>query len=271
VARFVSLDGTSTKTAQFREAARALGIRHRSRNISVMQAEIKEVLRTSRLMLVIDEAHFLLSQTLHGHGRPELLDWINTAVCNPPSPVALICTPQFMECMERAVRRSGWNFRQFKRRCKRYCRLPKKNTPEDIRAVARYLLPEADNATIKQIVAYEALSKRDLSAVGDALREAKLLAEESGAKKVTFEHVRHAIHEVLLVSDGVWAEMERGLRDQPRGRQALPEAPVPDPEATLEPAETPDREMAPRLSSAAYTRNRMQFRQTAPALVEAPA
>ena len=38
---------------------------------------------------------------------------------------------------------------------------------QDVEAVARKLLPGADKATIKQIMAYEALSKRDLSAVGD--------------------------------------------------------------------------------------------------------
>ena len=58
-ARFVSLDGTSTKTTQFRELARALGVGHGYKSkVSGMQANVKEVLRVSRLMPVIDEAHF---------------------------------------------------------------------------------------------------------------------------------------------------------------------------------------------------------------------
>ena len=144
--------------------------------------------------------------------------------------------------MERAAGQVGWNYRQFRRRCKRYVRLPQKNTPEDIEAVARHLLPGSDKATIKQVVAYEALSKRDLSAVGDVVREAKLLAEEDGASKVTFEHVKRAIYEVLIVSDVPWAEMEKRLQHQKLGRKASRQAPALEPEASQEPAETRGRD-----------------------------
>src|ERR1035438_3041398 len=162
-ARFVSLDGTSTKTTHFRELARALGIGHGyTSKVSEMQAKVKEVLRVSQLMPVIDEAHFFFNQGPRMYTRPEMLDWIDTALCNPPLPVALITTPQFLICMERAASQVEWNYRQFRRRCKRYVRLAPKNTPADIEAVARKLLPGADKATIKQIMAYEALSKRDL-------------------------------------------------------------------------------------------------------------
>ena len=247
VARFISLDGTSTKTTHFREFARALGVGcGGSRKATEMQAGVKEVLQSSHLMPVIDEAHFFFRQGPRMSTRPEMLDWIDTALCNPPLPVALCTTPQFMTCMERAASQVGWNYMQFKRRCKRYCRLPVKNTPEDIEAVARHLLPGADKATIKQVVAYEALSKRDLSAVGDVVREARLQAEEAGAKKVSFEHVNRAIHEVLLVSDVPWAEMEKRLRDKQRGRKAMPEAPALAPEPVQERAETPEREDFPR-------------------------
>jgi hypothetical protein len=132
-------------------------------------------------------------------------------------------------------------------------------------------LPGADRATIKQVVAYEALSKRDLSAVGDVVREARLLAEEAGAKKVAFEHVNRAIHEVLLVSDVPWAEMERRIRDKQRGRKAMPEAPLLASEVTQERADTRSRAITPRLLPEAQSGNRLRFRETSPALVEAPA
>jgi hypothetical protein len=198
--------------------------------------------------------------------RPEMLDWIDTALCNPPLPVALVTTPQFMKCLERAADQVDWNYRQFKRRCKRYCRLPAKNTPEDVEAVACHLMPKADRATIKQIVAYEALSKRDLSAVGDVVRESKLLAEQEGAAKVTFEHVNRAIHEVLLVSDLPWAEMEKRLRNQKPGRRALPEAPALAPEPAQEPAETRERDINPRVSTGAVGGSRLRFHAADPAL-----
>jgi hypothetical protein len=227
VARFITLDGTNTKTSHFTQFAKALGVGHsNSHKVSQMQANVKEVLLASRLMPVIDEAHFFFNQAPRVKTRPEMMDWIDTALCNralcnppnPPLPVALVTTPQFLICVERAASQVEWNYRQFRRRS-RYVRLARKNTPEDIEAVARTLLPGADKPTIKQVIAYEALSKRDLSAVGDVAREAKLLAEEAGASSVTFEHVRRAIHEVLIVSDVPWAEMEKRLQQRQLGRK----------------------------------------------------
>jgi hypothetical protein len=172
--------------------------------------------------------------------------------------------------MERAAGQVGWNYRQFRRRCKRYVRLAAKNTPEDVEAVARKLLPGADKATIKQIMAYEALSKRDLSAVGDVVREAKLLAEEDGASKVTFEHVNRAIHGVLLISDVPWAEMERRLQQKQAGRKAARDAFTVAPEAAPEPADTRGRDILPRLSPGAANGNRMRFREPVAAPVSEP-
>ena len=132
------------------------------------------------------------------------------------------------------------------------------------------LLPGADKATIKQIMAYEALSKRDLSAVGDVVREAKLLADEDGASQVTFEHVQRAIYEVLIPSDVPWAEMEKRLQLRKLGRRATPQAPALEPEASQEPAETRGRDISPRLSPGATSGSRMRFQATDRALVSDP-
>ena len=247
VARFVDLRGISTKTSHFRVLARALGVGHGySSKVSEMQAKVEEVLQVSQLMPVIDEAHYFFNQGPRMYTRPEMLDWIDTALCNPPLPVALITTPQFLICMERAASQVGWNYRQFRRRCKRYVRLAPKNAPQDIEAVARHLLPEADKATIKLILAYEAMSKRDLSAVGDVVREAKLMAEEDGARRVTFEHVKRAIHEVLIASDVPWAEMEKRLQHRKFGHKAPRNVPTAAPEAVPQPPEPLEREISPR-------------------------
>ena len=275
LARSSSLKGITTKTAQFRALAQSFGVSHgNSRKASEMQASVEEVLRISGLMLIIDEAHHCFNQGPRMYTRPEMLDWIDTALCNPPLPVALITTPQFLICMERAAGQVGWNYRQFRRRCKRYVTLAPKNSHEDIEAVARKLLPGADRATIKQMMAYEALSKRDLSAVGDVAREAKLLAEEDGAHQVTFEHVKRAIHEVLLVSDVPWAEMEKRLKHQKLGRKVLRYstdiAAEAAPEAAQEPAETRGRDISPRLAPSAPRGSRMRLQEPVSALIHEP-
>jgi hypothetical protein len=220
-ARFVSLKGVSTKTTQFRAMSLALGVTHgSSRKSGEMQAGVEEVLRLSGLMPVIDEAHFFFNQGPRMYTRPEMLDWIDTALCNPPLPVALIATPQFLDCIQKAAVQTGWNYLQFKRRCKRLEVLPDKNTVADIEAVARKLAPGATTPAIKEIVGYAMLSRRDLSAVGDVVREAKLLAEQTGADTLTYDHIKSAVHEVLLPSDQPWAELDRRIKEARPGRQA---------------------------------------------------
>jgi hypothetical protein len=65
VARFVSLKGIANKTTAFREIAKALGIASSyTRTATDMQARIEDVLKRSKLLVVIDEAHFLFNQGL---------------------------------------------------------------------------------------------------------------------------------------------------------------------------------------------------------------
>ncbi len=40
-----------------------------------MQARIEDVLKRSKLMLVMDEAHFVFNQSRRMYSRPELVDW----------------------------------------------------------------------------------------------------------------------------------------------------------------------------------------------------
>jgi hypothetical protein len=85
VARFVNLIGTNTKTSHFTQFAKALGIGHGSSyKVSEMQGTIQKVLQSSHLMPVIDEAHYFFNQAPRMKTRPEMLDWIDTALCNPP-------------------------------------------------------------------------------------------------------------------------------------------------------------------------------------------
>src|SRR6185437_8930958 len=127
-ARFVTLKGINNKTTAFREIGKALGIVGAGYKSTELQARIEDVLQRSKLMLVIDEAHFIFNQGNRVYTRPELVDWIDTAIANRKIPVALVSTPQFMICMTRAASQVDWNFRQFRRRVRRYVKLPAKNT-----------------------------------------------------------------------------------------------------------------------------------------------
>ena len=97
-----------------------------------MQARVEDVLQRSKLMLVFDEAHFLFNQSPRIYSRPELIDWIDTALCNHDVPLALVTTPQFIHCVKRAENQVGWNWRQFRRRVRRWVQLPEWNTTADL-------------------------------------------------------------------------------------------------------------------------------------------
>lgn len=206
-ARFVSLKGITNKTTAFREIAKALGIASSyTRTTPEMQARIEDVLKRSKLMLVVDEAHFVFNQSRRMYSRPELVDWIDTAVCNRGVPIALVTTPQFIVCMTRCADQVEWNYRQFRRRVKRWVELPKTNTEDDIKAVVRTVFKNADAQMVSLIVGYALLSKRDLSAVGDVADEVRAMLGSDDLSKATLRQVHRAIHEYLLLSDKTFLE-----------------------------------------------------------------
>ena len=92
-ARLVSLSGITHKTGLFRALAKELGIgSSSSRSSTEIQTRIEDQLHRSRLMIIFDEAHHLFSSSERVYSRPELVDWINTALFNHRVPVGLICT-----------------------------------------------------------------------------------------------------------------------------------------------------------------------------------
>ncbi len=151
--RLVSLSGISNKTGVFRAIAKALGLASSyARTATEMQARIEDVLQRSRLVLLIDEAHYLLSSAERVYTVPELVNWINTALYNHLVPVALITTPQFRARVDRVEKQTTWNAEQLKRRIKRFCQLPAKPRTVDLENVTRKLLPGASEVQLDYIV-----------------------------------------------------------------------------------------------------------------------
>ncbi len=236
-ARFVSLKGITSKTTTFREFARALGIASSySRTATDMMERVEDVLKRSKIMLVVDEAHFLFNQSRRMYSLPELVDWIDTAICNHGIPIALVTTPQFITCMTRAADQVGWNYRQFRRRVKRWIKLPEKNTEQDIRAVARNVFKKADAGMINQITAYVLLSTRDLSAIGDVADEVRAMLGSDDLSMAKLEHVTRAIHEFQLPSDKAFLEGMAVARST--GRKTIPKPAPPVMEDSSQETET---------------------------------
>ena len=227
-ARYADLTGVTSKTTIFRAIAKALGIASSySRTATEMQARIEEVLQRSRLVLVFDEAHFLFNQSSRIYTRPEIVDWIDTALCNHDVPVALVTTPQFINCVKRAESQVGWNWRQFRRRVRRWVQLAEWNKDADLEAAARKLMPGLSRAGVKLAVGYAKLSlngspSRDISGLGDVATEARLLAQEAGRDTIAFEDVERAINDYLVPSDTAFAGRMAAPLRRARKRIAAP-------------------------------------------------
>ncbi len=218
-ARFVSLNGVRNYSGVFRAIAKALGLASSyAHSTTKVQAKIEDMLQRSRLVLLLDEAHFLLSAAERTRTAPELIDWVNTALYNHRVPCALICTPQLTLRMARHEHQAGWNADQWRGRVKRFCVLPEVPKAQDLRAVARKLLPEADKPTVDYIVGYALSSKLHMSAVVDVVDEAKMLAQREGRGAITFSDVERAVLDYCAPSAAAMVGAFTHIAEQVKGR-----------------------------------------------------
>jgi DNA transposition AAA+ family ATPase len=263
-ARFVSLNGIRNYTGVFRAIAKALGLASSyAHTTTKVQARIEDMLQRSRLVLVLDEAHFLLSAAERTRTAPELIDWVNTALCNHHVPCALVCTPQLTLRMARHEHQAGWNADQWRGRVKRFCQLPAVPKAQDLRAVARKVLPGVDKDTIDYVVGYALSSKLHMPAVVDVADEARLLVQREDRTEITFEDVERGIRDYCAPSVAAMIQTFRAANDGKGRCKPARSAPVAAPESGQEPVETRGRDISPRLLPVASGGSRMRFRESA--------
>jgi hypothetical protein len=135
--------------------------------------------------------------------------------------------------MRRAVTQVAWNYKQFRRRVKRYVVLAPKNTRCDLEAVARSIFPRADQKTITLMMAYVSVSKRDLSALGDIEAEVRDLIDAGKPEEVKLDQVDITKEQV----DGIINQLMLGDK---LFAQRLAEASKTTPPKTREGAEEPN-------------------------------
>jgi hypothetical protein len=231
-ARFVTLSGITHKTGFFQKLAMAIGLAASKRKATDMQVKVEAFFQKSRLMLVIDEAHYLWPQHERSHSSPELVNWVNTALANHNVPVALICTDQFAKLKARIERKTGWTSEQFEHRVKRYWKLASNPTEEDIWKVATKLLamrwdessgvwdrlgtfPAMD--LVRLVVGYALTSKLPFTAVADTIQEARCQARKKQQSHITAADLQAALLGYRIRSDAALANAEL-----PKSRQSVP-------------------------------------------------
>jgi AAA domain-containing protein len=234
-ARFVSLSGITHKTGFFRKLAMAIGLAASKRKGSDIQVKVEEFFHKSRLMLVIDEAHYLWPRLQQRESSPVLVDWINTALVNHNVPVALICTDQFAKLKKRVEERTGWTSEQLEHRVKRYKKLSATATKQDLEAVATKLLalrwnrqnqkwnivgPTSHRDFVGMVVGYALTCKMRLAAIAATVEEARYQARKSGRERVIATDIRTALLDYQIPSDEA---MQNAFQlERPRVRSVTP-------------------------------------------------
>lgn len=200
-ARFVDLTGITHRTGFFQKIGAALGIGICQQASSKLQARIEGVLASTKLMLVIDEAHYLWPQHRRNHSSPELVDWVDTALVNSGVPVALIATDQFSALKAHVEKQTGWTSAQFMHRTFRFTKLQARPTKADLEAVTAHLLSmrwsedaqswvaparlaPALASALKVIVGYAGATLLPLPSVRSIIEEARFLAHDGNGRDI---------------------------------------------------------------------------------------
>jgi hypothetical protein len=235
-ARFIEVPSGNDEATFFRDLARGLGLGN-FLNYKVVQIRerVESILLTGHLVLVLDEAQRLWPQTNFREGYPKRIVWVMT-MANAGVPIAMVSTPQFFTT-QKVVEKNGWNSAQFTGRISHYEPLPADLSPEDLMAVAKSVLPEADAQSLRALAVYARSSARYLAAIDSISKRARYIAMRAGRATATTEDVRKAMQESVIPAD---TKLHCALDANSKGRLHKM-APVPAlPLAAVEPLPTPE-------------------------------
>jgi hypothetical protein len=201
-ARYVQTPASNDDISFFRVIAEALGL---SSSLSLKGVQLRErierTLQCSKLMLVLDEAHYLWPQNNRREALPNRITWLMTALVNYHVPVALITTPQFHHDQKIVEKKTGWNSQQFDGRIGLYRPLPEALSLADLEAVARSFLPAADSKTITMLAAYADVSLKSVASIESAVAFARMIATKEKRRDISRIDIARAIQQNVIPSD----------------------------------------------------------------------
>ncbi len=222
LARFVEVPPSNDDSGFFRALARGLGLGNFLKyKVCDIRERVESVLLTGDLLLVLDEAQRLWPQRNLRHCFPGRVVWV-MAMANHGVPIAMVSTPQFLTT-QRAVEKTGWNSAQLTGRIKHYEPLPTDLSNEDLMAVAKSVLPEADNKALRALAIYA----RYLAAIDSISTRARYLALKDGRSAATTADVKKAMRESVIPADNkLHIALELGRKskrgEMPPARAVLP-------------------------------------------------
>lgn len=243
-ARYFEAPPAKEDTAFYRAVAKAIG----SASALVLKGarlreRVERALRSSRLMLVVDNAHYLLPQSNRREALPSRLNWL-LALMSSGVPVALVTTPQFARDMKILQKHTGWTSAQFSNLMSEYQKLPQVLSEAELTAIVEHWLPTAEQKSIQAIAFYAVGSGRYLVAIKAVVKRARYIAGKAGREAVTFSDVKEAIDHYVIPSDqALTTALERGASQCPADLER-DSTPAPDAQA----AHTADMSAGPARS-----------------------
>lgn len=197
--RVVRTPSSNNEKDLFKAIAEALGIHHSFGTTGqTLKDKVEFTLRFSGLMIIFDEAAFLIPSSFSATTPPARLNWVRTAIVDRKIPCVLVVTPQsYHGAVQRFVKRTQYSIEQFLGREALRVLLPNELPHADLLAVARIHFPGADEDLLGLVAAMALQSESYLKAVENIARRARFTASKRGAKKFNLADVERAITEVM--------------------------------------------------------------------------
>lgn len=211
-ARYVQVPSSNDDMSFFRAVALGLGIGCSSQKAQDLRMRIEQVLQTGDLLLVLDEGHYLWPQRNMRKAVPHRINWILTQLVNKEVPVAIVTTPQFTKSQHAVEKQGGWSSEQLVGRITYYETLPTKVSAADLKAVAKFYLPEGDDESIGLLVDYAETSAKYLQAISSTVKRARFLANRNNRSQPTDLDVHTALKQGVVPTDNAIATTLGGTR-----------------------------------------------------------
>jgi DNA transposition AAA+ family ATPase len=200
--RIVSLSEASSEKEFFREIAKALGAAASyGFKGNELRERVNDILRPGYITLCIDEAHWLWPTRNLREATPRRIEWVRCSLANYGVSVAMISTHQFTRAQQQIEKHTNWSSEQLIGRIAFCAKLPDHLKRDDIAAVARFHLPEAEDRTIDFLVDYVIASKKHLASIDHGVKAARHEAHKAGRTTITHKDVLIGFNNTVLPSD----------------------------------------------------------------------
>lgn len=255
VSRYVQLSSAKDDSAFFRDIARAVGVACSSQiKLAEMRNRIESVLREQHLLLIVDEADWIWPQALNLKEVPQRVCWILTSLVNNGCPVALLGSRNFSRLMGNCERQCRvWGNEQFLGRLRLRTALPDRLEQVDLHAIAKAILPEADEPTRMLLVVHALGSPVPVPAIEAAASRARWFSDEAG-RGITYADMERVLREAGTLPASIPAPSKEPIRGTPaapsRSSRDVPakHGPIRDPISDFGAADRIGSARAPHLS-----------------------